>query len=386
MSNSPTILITGSYGTKNLGDSKILDGLTHLCREYYSDPEVIATSIEPSETVERTSVDQAIPTIERDLFNWLREIRNIDLIILGGGSVINHPHFCIRHSIIVSIAYVLNINIYVTGGAGHSYGITEKATYHYLNLVDSLTVRDPQSREIVRSLGVEEPVDVVPDPGLVSINSENIEEFNIPDNYVIVSLRPVHRGSVDVSGIASALDDFNKSHDYEILFFPFQIGGGKDIDFSKVVMGEMETESIIIDRSYTIGQAELIIDHADAVVGMRLHSIILSAHLRTPFTAISYGVKCRAFLEQIGVQNWFVWSDIDEHKLSDSIQDNIQKQTPIPESEEQIRALEEDCSTIFSTFESQSRDRSFTSYLVLVLCIPILLLKYIMSGVLSRGK
>jgi len=366
MTDIDHVLISGSYGTKNLGDTKILEGLTHLCQENYPDAEVIAASVDPSDTMAYTSIDRAIPTIESDPIRWLQTIREVDLVILGGGSVINHTHFCPRHSLISAIAFTFNIDIYVSGGAYDTQGIVRKATRHYLNIVDAITVRDPRSKEIIRSMGVKEPVEVVPDPGFVSTGTDSIDEFDIPKEYILVNIRYVAKGSVDRSAIASALDDFNSSSNHKIIFFPFHRGEGKDTKISEEIIQEMKTRASIFDEEYTIGQVESIIKNADAMVGMRLHSMILAAHMRTPLIPISYNIKCDSFLEQIGVQDWFKWSDINERKLSAKIVENTKNESSMASIEEKIESLEKNCTEILPTCDSQCRNSSLLSYIVLI--------------------
>lgn len=373
-----SILISGAYGTKNLGDTKILEGLVHICREKYEKPTVIASSIDPADTVARTSVDGSVPTIERNLVTWVRTVTDIDVIILGGGTTINHPTFALRHSIITLVSRLMNVDIYVTAGADDNYGIERKLSYHYLSLVDAITVRDPRSKKIIHSMGIDDPVDVVPDPGLMPTGTGELNGIDLPHKYILVSVSPTQK-NIDVDGIATGLDKFNKNTEYEIIFFPFHIVDGTDEQLSNRIIDSMETDASVFSQPYTVGQAESIIDRAGAVVGMRLHSLILAAHMRTPFTAISYNPKCELFLEQIGVDHCFECTEVDGEALLSRLNKNIEQNEPINLSFQHIESLEARSSLILSECESQNRNNTVFSYPMLAMYTIVAMIKYLLG-------
>jgi hypothetical protein len=226
-------------------------------------------------------------------------------------------------------------------------------------------------------MGIEEPVDVIPDPGLVPTPTESEADFDLPEQYTLVCIRSLNRDRpVDVAGIASGLDEIHQSSDAEIVFFPFK---QDDIEISTAVTSRMTTDPSVFEETYTIAEAESIINCADAVVAMRLHSMILAAHMRTPFTPISYLPKCDQFLQQICVADSFSPFDIDGERLASNIQDNLRDQTPISDSGPQIRALEENCWTIFDQCDSQKRESDPKSAVSLALYVPVVALQQLLS-------
>lgn len=372
--DSPNILISGAYGTKNLGDTKILEGLIHICREHYLEPNVIAASVDPEYTETNNSVDRSIPNIERDLATWLKNIRNIDIIILGGGTIINHPEFAIRHGLVVLISQLANIDVYVTAGVDDNDGYGRTISSAYLNFVDAVTVRDPRSKRILHSMGIEEPVDVVPDPGLVSVDKASINNFSLTNKYILVNVSPSTNG-IDVVSIASALDDVNRSTQLEILFLPFHISDRVDIKIANEIIDNMATDAKVISDEYTLGEAEKVISQAEAVVGMRLHGLILAAHMRTSLIGISYSPKCELFLEQIGIENYHYCDNIDEAELSEDILAAVEQDFLQSCSVPYIKHLESKVSNIISICESQKREVNtstrFFSLIVLLFYMPV---------------
>ncbi|WP_311173077.1 polysaccharide pyruvyl transferase family protein [Halobellus ordinarius] len=376
MVNIDRVLITGAYGTKNLGDEKILSGLAKLCRKHYQVDEVIAATIDPQATLKATSVDRAILNIEKSFFTWISVAKDVDLIILGGGSIVGTP-FARRHSLIVAIASLLGTKIYVIGGVADGDPVDKETSRRYLKMVDAIAVRDFLSKNRLFSMGIDEPIDVVPDPGFISEPEQN-RRYTLPEQYILICIRSGEGlpSNVDIAGLSSALDSLNSQTNNTILFFPFHRIREGDRAFSEKVAKEMDTDAVIFDQEYDIADAEFIISNADAVIAMRLHSMILSASQRTPFTPISYTPKCDAFLEMIEVSKSIDYDSIKSEELVNSVMENLNGDTPISQSEDAIKGLEEDCWEMFEHCDDQDREAgSSRPFLHLLTYIPRVVLK-----------
>lgn len=377
MANPDKVLITGAYGTKNLGDEKILSGLTKICREKYHGVSVIAATIDPKSTLKTTPVDGAVPNIEKDLLEWISTVKEVDLIIIGGGTVVGTP-FTRRHAFVVLLAKMMGKTVYVIAGAGYDRAIEGEASRRYLNLVDGVVVRDIESKDHLSSMGFTGPVDVAPDPGFVA-EEDNINRSRIDDPYILVSVRstPDSLGKVDLEGLVSGLDTLNRQIDHSIIFLPFHRSDGADIEFSAHVVDQMETDAQVYDDEYSISEAESIIGNADAVVAMRLHSMILSTSQRTPFTPISYAPKCDKFLRRIGVSEPLKHNSIDGDELASSIVKNLREKTPISQAEEEIESLEQASWEMLDLCEQQFQTTSYRSVISLILYLPVLISHHI---------
>lgn len=377
MSDINTVLITGAYGTENLGDKKILSGLATLCRSHYDADNVVAASINPESSRKIGSLDEVIPTIERGPREWISKAKTADLIILGGGTVISTP-IARRHGVITVIAQLLGIKIYVAAGVGYGDWIDKAVSKQFLQLVDGVTVRDPESKRQLESMGIDPPVDIVPDPGFVDEPETGDVSYEFPEKYVLVCVRPVNHGnstsSVDVQGLTRGLDIINETHPHSMFFYPFH--RGKDVNFSQQVISEMETEATLINTDHTIAESESVIANADAIISMRLHSMILAAHKRTPFVPISYAPKCRLFLDMIGVDEFLTHDSISEQVLSEMVEDSITSGVPIVNCKTQLKQMEDDCHTLLSCCDNQDRVKSIAAIGILSIFLPIAFLEH----------
>jgi len=97
-----------------------------------------------------------------------------------------------------------------------------------------------------------------------------------------------------------------EKHDLETLFLAFQTDHVDDrLRYNQIkdVLGKNSAGfKLVIPEDYS--QAVEIIGRSEAVIGMRLHSIIFAVLGRTPFLGISYSKKVRDFIETIGLSDF----------------------------------------------------------------------------------
>ena len=81
------IVVSGYYGSKNGGDEAMLAAMLEVLREEVSDLQVTIISLNPEYTRHRHNVD-AVPM--PDIFSIIKKIRAADLLISGGGSLLQN--------------------------------------------------------------------------------------------------------------------------------------------------------------------------------------------------------------------------------------------------------------------------------------------------------
>jgi hypothetical protein len=125
---------------------------------------------------------------------------------------------------------------------------------------------------------------------------------------VVLTLRPWVNGDHD--NFNQIMADFiiwlREKHDLETVFLPFQTDHTDDrerYEQVKKILGRNSAGfKLIIPEDYS--QAVEMIGRSEAVIGMRLHSIIFAVLGRTPFLGISYSKKVRDFIETIGLDDF----------------------------------------------------------------------------------
>ena len=314
------ILICGNYGASNLGDEAILAGLIVLVKSTFPGTKILAMSSDINETekAHRLKAIWHFPTGFRSFFGYwfsllgwksLSEVTRADLVLLGGGGLFadENPRavwiwfvqFCwfwILRKKVVCIAQSV-------GPLNTKLG--RILTRFVFKRAAAVTVRDAQSKVLLESLGIKN-VEVLADPAY-AIGYQNEAALN-RQKQVVLTLRPWSKEHD--SKINGILADFilwlREKHDLETLFLAFQTDHVDDrLRYNQIkdVLGKNSAGfKLVIPEDYS--QAVEIIGRSEAVIGMRLHSIIFAVLGRTPFLGISYSKKVRDFIETIGLSDF----------------------------------------------------------------------------------
>lgn len=172
-----------------------------------------------------------------------------------------------------------------------------------LSLMRTVSVRDEASAKLARDLGVEpDRVTVGADPVFGWVGPERLER----DQPVIaVALRRWEGIDAWLTPVAEALDLLAIERSAHIQIVPFQSGrGGIEADETLGLrlasrMRRHASRTVLPIESDTDARLNAI-GGADAVLAMRLHSIISAAAAGVPMVAISYDPKVDRTMEMLG--------------------------------------------------------------------------------------
>lgn len=330
-----TIVIAGYYGFGNTGDELILDAMIQDFRGVIPDVNIVVLSGKPRQTASRYQVGSVswmnISQIEQT-------IRGADLVILGSGGIF-HDYWGFDQSAILtsehigisfytSVALLASIHhkplmLYAVGvgplvteqGRAYVRAIAEQAAL--------ITVRDQQSLETLRGLGVaEKRVALAADPvmGLTfqkKTDSEGKKRLGIVLRNWNVGVEPDHWERC----VAGAVDEFLDTHpEFEAFFIPFQDAADPFLDdrgvarrICKQLRNAKRTR--ILERSLNPRVKGDSLAGCDLVLGMRLHSLIVAAGCGIPMVGLRYDPKVENYLNQVGLSSY----SIDLIAISESI-------------------------------------------------------------------
>lgn len=309
---SRRITIVGYYGFRNAGDEVIL---TAMLRELRRRPRVHITvaSATPKETAELYGVDSFLWSDVRAL---MIAVEASDLVIVGGGGLF-HDSFGFDPEAFLTdqqtgIAYytapvflaALNrkpVMLYAVGAGPLLSEPGRLFTRIAGRLATAITVRDEASRDIFVELGISaDKVMVTADPAF-SFAAEVSAPLARPERKPVIAVS-VRYWDRDVSPafwereLAHALDLVVDKRDAEIVFIPFQQLEGQPED-DAVVAHRIRTLMRRAESAYisphSLGPDEILAKFhaADAVLGMRLHSVILGLCAGRAVVALSYEPK-----------------------------------------------------------------------------------------------
>ena len=164
------IVISGYYGFGNAGDEAMLCAIIDAIRKEEADAHITVISGNPKETSKKHNIN-AVGTFSA--FGILKAIANSDLVISGGGSLLQDAT-SIRNTYyylsIMALAKMMGkkVMLYSQGIGPLNRPSTRRAVGFVLRFVDTITVRDSISKAELESLGIDAKPMPSENEGLIS--------------------------------------------------------------------------------------------------------------------------------------------------------------------------------------------------------------------------
>lgn len=308
------IAISGSYGGLNLGDEAILEGILGRLRATLS-AEITVLSRNPSDTLARHRVERAIAPRSFTRREMAEELRQFDLLILGGGGIL-YDHDAEEYMREVFLANDANVPVFVYAiSAGPlTRHAARQAVRDGLNASPTtvITVRDRAGYRLLEDVGVSREIHLTADPAFLLEGEElpadawRADGVDFSKRLVAFSVREPGPAAPDIDPdeyyalLANAADFIVERYDADVVFVPLE---RTDVQHSHGVVAHMQKaeRAEIVRRQYTPRQLIGLMRHFEFAVGMRLHFCIFSTLSGTPFTALPYASKVTGLLEDLEV-------------------------------------------------------------------------------------
>ncbi|MER2089018.1 MAG: polysaccharide pyruvyl transferase family protein [Sporosarcina sp.] len=331
--------IVGNYGNDNNGDEAILLSIIKQVTSTFkiNSNEITVFSNNPKQTAERYGVTSfplyyksgnAVKTFFATYKNNKRIVKTFDLLIIGGGGILmdlykrEAPLFgsyamMAKNS---KIPYV----VYGCGAGPLSSDLGKWFIRYMAKHAESISVRDPESVELLKSVGVKEQVLTIGDPAF-SLRQSSTEKSEVPTKIGITAVPYYNAGywpegnpaiyNDYVEGMAKNLDNIAAHHNVELTFFATKFP--QDADVTKDIEKKMihKDNITIIDSNLLPDDILDVTAQQDIIIGTRLHSLILATCTETPIMAISYHHKVNDFMKLAHLENYaFPIGDINKQE------------------------------------------------------------------------
>ena len=337
-------------GSRNLGDEAIFRSILHQIDR--SGLEITAASINEPKTQQRFGVK----TIFAKKFPQLTEaIRECDVMLVGGGGIIQD-----QSSILNFFYYAFQlwyaqrhhkpIVLNFVGVGPLKFSVSRWVLRRLTPKIQYAIVRDRKSQQQLIACGMDrERIYVAHDPVLnfpySEVNLTTAGEYKTP--YAVVSLRrwfftnpflPVfitrnlnrlklfrRRYDRYMNQLAADFDAYLNNHP-EMNLVMVSLYDGEDDIVSAGLKGRMKRADQVVLAPNGMEEPEYlsIVQNANFVIGMRLHSLILASTLAKPFVALRYSTKVDEFTEQMGLRDYSIHV---EHYDSKQLQSGLQAVT-----------------------------------------------------------
>lgn len=291
------VVISGYYGFGNTGDEAVLAGILTAFQQLAIDAEVTVLSANPQYTL---SQHRGVKSINRyHIINLMRAIRRCDLLISGGGSLLQDA------TSVRSLRYYLFVlrlarlfgrksMIYAQGVGPLLRESSKRAVAKELNAVSAITVRDEDSKFLLESIGVSVPVRVVADPSfLVPPDLEAADELLAKHGltgkeFIAVSVRPWDGHSRWLTEVRQGLRRAAEEIGTQLVAIPMQ--ESEDLE----LCSDLDAD-VVMREIPGVRAVKGVIARSSLVIGMRLHSLIFAASEGVPFIPIVYDPKVSSF-------------------------------------------------------------------------------------------
>ena len=318
------IVVSGYYGSKNGGDEAMLASMLEVLREEVSALDVTVISLNPEYTRRRHHVD-AVP--RSDIVPIIKKIREADLLISGGGSLLQNVTsgrslYYYLAIIFFALMFGRRVMLYAQGIGPVRGTLARKLMNLIVNRVDLITVRDRGSLEELARLNITRPkIFCTADPVLaikpVSLTfGQNIlsQHFTGREGkFVGVAVRHWLDWKNFSRTLADALDSLVDATGANVVFLPMKFP--EDITAARETAALMNSDCLVLDEEFTTREILSLVGCMDVLIGVRLHALIFAGVMNVPMVGISYDPKIERFLDSIGETPLGNISDVTAQKI-----------------------------------------------------------------------
>lgn len=323
------ILISGYYGSKNGGDEAILSSMLEIFREIDEDLKFTVISLNPEYTKKRHNVD-AVKWL--DIFSIIRKIFSADLLISGGGSLLQNVTS--RRSLyyylgIIFLAKLFGCKVMLYAqGIGPIYGKVARWLMKIIvNRVNLITVRDKGSLDELQRLQITRPkIFYTADPVLamrpvsLDIGKKILARCSVTDEPKKNPLIGVAvRNWIDWGNcrreLATAFDKLIETIDAKIIFIPLHFP--EDVRAARSIVQQMKNSCTVLEEEFTTAEFLSLVGCTDVLIGIRLHALIFAGVMSVPMIGISYDPKIDRFLDLIDEKPLGNLQDVTAQKIFD---------------------------------------------------------------------
>ena len=345
------VVICGAYGRGNAGDDAILEAILQEMRGIDPDMPVLVLSKSPKET----RLTYRVRAVQR--FNypaWRKAMRHSKLYINGGGSLIQdvtsrRSLWFYLHNISSAKRLGCKVQMYGCGIGPVSRVSHRRMATQVLNAdVDVITLREPDSLEELKSMGVTKPeIFLTADPALTlncappDKTDSVLLQAGIPTGgrYLCFALRKWKGFEEKAPVFAAAAEYAYHRHGLTPVFLAVE--KHQDPLAAAIAAQGVSVPHYFLNDAGKAGTIIGALSRMQVVVSMRLHALIFAAGQGIPLVGVVYDPKVSAFLRYIGQDLFVDLPDVTPEQLCAMIDRAVERAERPEEQEAAVARLQE---------------------------------------------
>ena len=336
------VVICGAYGRGNAGDDAILEAILQEMRGIDPDMPITVISKDPRST----RLTYRVRSVSRmNIPAWRRAMKRAKLYINGGGSLIQdvtsrRSLWFYLHNISAAKGAGCKVQMYGCGIGPVTRENHRKLAAKVLNAnVDAITLREPDSRDELRAMGVTKPdILLTADPALTLRRASDDEtdsvllRAGIPPHgrYICFALRQWKGFESKAPLFARAAKYAYEAYGLTPVFAAVE--KHQDPIAARQAAAGLDIPHYFLDDAGGAGTIIGALSRMELVVSMRLHALIFAAGQGIPLAGVVYDPKVSAFLRYIGQELFTDLDALTDENLRDMI-DRAAAQASHPEAQ-----------------------------------------------------
>ena len=336
------VVICGAYGRGNAGDDAILEAILQEMRGIDPDMPVTVISKDPKSTC----LTYRVRSVSRmNIPAWRGAMKRAKLYINGGGSLIQdvtsrRSLWFYLHNIQSAKRSGCQVQMYGCGIGPVTRENHRKLAAEVLNRsVDAITLREPDSLDELRAMGVTEPeIMLTADPALTLRRASGDEtdsvllRAGIPPHgrYICFALRQWKGFEGKAPLFAKAAKYAYETYGLTPVFAAVE--KHQDPIAARQSAAGLDIPHYFLDDAGGAGTIIGALSRMELVVAMRLHALIFAAGQGIPLAGVVYDPKVSAFLRYIGQELFTDLDALTEENLREMI-DRAAAQASHPEAQ-----------------------------------------------------
>jgi polysaccharide pyruvyl transferase WcaK-like protein len=328
LKNGSNVTIIGNYYGENIGDNAILKVMLKDLESEKVSIQIPSKNSEKTKEIFKTGFKNTITTLDlgSGFIDLLTKSFQSDVFVTGGGTIFSRfsgkfVYFLPFYLTLMKI-FGKKIIFYSIGYEDTTPKIITLMMRFIFVISDKISVRDLKSLALLRTL-TSKNIDLIEDPVKrigEYITEEDLKVFDflfkelkIPSSdYIVTAFNYLKNVKIDTSlqNQAVQLVKYLIEKRYKIVLISFAIDDDLLTNFIYNSLTEFEKQSVItINQRIDVFAIIRIFKNANFVIAQRLHSMILSYASGVKYIPISYQLKCEAFMEQIGREEYIKITD-----------------------------------------------------------------------------
>lgn len=302
-------VLCGAYGRGNAGDEAILKGILSQLSGIDPDLPFWVMTRNPQETRLTHKVNSLYLF---NIFTFLRKLRKSQLFVNGGGSLmqdVTSSRSLLFYLFTLKAAKLCGCKIIMYGcGIGPiTREGNKKIAARVLNSTpDIITLRDSASKQLLDEMGVDKPkIALAADP---TVNLGKADEAQIGYAFategVPADCKKIGfclrnwKKPLNEEAVVAAAEYAYRRYGLTPVFVPIEVPS--DVIVGQRICEKLSVTGYACKNVHPVEEMIGMLGSMEAVIGMRLHSLIFATAGGAPVVGISYDVKVDSFIRDIG--------------------------------------------------------------------------------------